>query len=810
MERIDMNRGWQVSCSQGFFGSNNKEMRKTVDLPYDAMIVQDRHPESQNGPDAAWYDGGTYCYEKCLEIPASWEQHPVYIEFEGAAQNAMLYVDDQYVGKCPYAYSGFTFDIAPYLNYSGTSTIKLVTKTGMQKTSRWYSGAGILRPVWLWIGNRTQIALDSLRFTTERCSEKEAAVSCRVTIEHKELGRAARRVLFTVMAPDGTVVAEDDQPITLFAIDSMDVTSRMLIEKPLLWSAEHPDLYTVSVKVKNGDVILDESSIRTGIRNIDVDAVHGFQINGRSVKLRGGAIHHDNGILGAISLKDAEVRRVKRLKAAGFNAIRSAHNPASKAMVEACDEIGMYLMDELFDVWNQSKRDHDYSLYFAEWWERDMQAMVRKDYNHPSVVIYTVGNEIPDTGTAEGARQNRQLIEKLRELDPSRPITNCINGMFSVIPHMREILAEILNEQIDTLPEDINELMSMFDAHIDEIMQSDRIASATEETFAGLQLCGYNYMESRYILDHQKYPNRVIVGSETTPGKIGRNWPLVLSQNHVIGDFCWTGWDYLGEAGVGKNDYDMTHAMYGPWPWYTAYCGDYDICGNRRPQSYYREIVFGLRSDPYIAVERPQHFNQPKTVSNWTWPDVIESWSWPGFEGRKTHVEIYSNAEIVELYINDKLIGEKTVGREMPYKAAFEAIYEPGIITAVSYRGGIETGRMSLSTAQEPFAVEVELEANGIQADGKSLIYADLRIVDENGELCPDCQKTVTLHLDGDAVLRGFGSANPATSERFDSLTHSVFDGKALAVFSSCKKGEAMLTASAVGLHAGKAKLSFV
>ncbi|MBR1781625.1 MAG: glycoside hydrolase family 2 protein, partial [Oscillospiraceae bacterium] len=655
-----------------------------VNLPHDAMIREERRIDSPNGPDAAWYDGGTYVYEKELSVPADWNGKSVLLELEGVASNAMVYVDGQFAGKCPSTYTDFRLEIGKFLNYGGVSRVKVLAKTGMQRTSRWYSGSGIIRPVWLWVGGETHIAPEGIRFTTERCDASEAVVTCAVTVEHHSVGRAACRVITTVCGPDGAVAAAENQPLTLFGREEARVQTRFCLRNPRLWDVDDPALYTVAVQLVEGETVIDEDSVRTGIRTVTVDHENGLRVNGRTVKLRGGAIHHDNGILGAVTRKDAEVRRVQRLKAAGFNAIRSAHNPASKALVEACDEVGMFLMDELFDVWNDSKRDHDYALFFHEWWQRDMASIVQKDSNHPSVILYTIGNEIPETGTAAGAAQNRAMTNYFRTLDPTRPVANCINGMMSIMPHMRTILAEVLGGQVADLPTDINELMSMFDANIDEIMKHPIVTAATEETFAGVDVCGYNYMPSRYRMDGEQFPNRVIVGSETNPDKIGYHWPLILEQNHVIGDFCWTAWDYIGESGIGKNDYEMNHGMmYGPWPWFLAYCGDLDICGNRRPQSYYREIVYGLRAQPYVAVERPEHYNQPKCVSNWTWPDVIESWTWPGFEGKRTHVEVYADGDAVALYLNNRLIEAKPVGEEMPYKAIFDVIYQPGTLTAV-------------------------------------------------------------------------------------------------------------------------------
>ena len=811
MKKYSLNRDWLLSRPGHIFEQfGDGPATATVQLPHDAMILQDRNINSSNGPDAAWYDGGTYQYTKRLEIPSDWAGSSVVLEFEGIAQNAMIYVDGQFAGKCPYAYSDVKLDVSKYLNYGGTSELKVLVKTGMQQFCRWYSGSGIIRPVWLWVGKRAMIAPDGIRATTEYCTAEEASVCCSVQVKHTSVERTACRLRIALLDPTDTVVAADEQPLTLFGQETTQAQVRFHLDAPQLWDADTPNLYTLSATLLDGETVLDADRIRTGIRTVTVDPKHGLRINGKTVKLRGGAVHHDNGILGAISLKDAELRRARRMKAAGFNAIRSAHNPASKALLDACDEVGLFVMDELFDVWNESKRDHDYSLFFNEWWQSDMQSLVEKDYNHPSVILYTIGNEIPETGTAAGAAQNRSMVNWLRSLDPTRPVANCINGMMSIMPHMRTILAELLGGSVGDLPSDINELMNMFDANIDQIMLHPIVTNATEETFAGVDVCGYNYMASRYPLDRQLFPNRVIVGSETNPDKIGYNWPVILEQPHVIGDFCWTGWDYIGEAGVGKNDYDMTHAMYGPWPWFLAYCGDLDLCGNRRPQSFYREIVFGLRSAPYLAVERPEHYNQEKCVTNWTWPDVIESWTWPGYEGKPTHVEVYADAEEVELLINGRSAGKQSVGASMPYKAVFDVVYQPGEVTAVSYQGGRETGRVSLATAGPAAAVQVAPEQSGAPADAMSLVYLDISLVDQNGDLSPAVDADVTLTVQGNAALLGFGSANPKSLEKFNAQSHATFDGRALAALASATPGTVKITASSPGLTSTECDIQFI
>ncbi len=801
MERLDFDQGWRLEQAGSFLdGFGPSRETPAFRVPHDAMIATFRTPNSPNGPDCAWYTGGTYQYLKDFFVPEDWADKAVCLEFEGVSQNCAVYVNSQFAGKCPNAYTTFQLHVHTLLRFGETNQVKVVARSGMQHTSRWYTGAGLYRPVWLLVGENVHVAPDGIRVETKYCGESSATLRIQVPVESDSSHRVGRTLELTVSAPDGSVAARDRQPVTLFGTERVTVTSQMDIAAPALWSVDHPALHDLSVTLLDGERVVERQQLSFGIRSLQVTRA-GLKLNGASVKLRGACVHHDNGILGAISLKDAEVRKVKRLKAAGFNAIRSAHNPASRYLLEACDEVGMLVMDELFDVWNESKRDHDYSLFFDEWWRFDMERMVEKDFNHPSVILYSLGNEIPETGSFKGAAQNRAMTDFLRKLDPTRPVTNCINGMFSVMPRMREIVADVVGNAAQ-VPSDINALMTMFDDNVNEAMQHEIITQAIEETCAGMDVCGYNYMNSRYASDGQRYPNRIIVGSETYPDKIGSNWPLIMSLDHVLGDFCWTGWDYIGEAGVGKNDYELTYSMYGPWPWYLAYCGDHDLCGNRRPQSYYREIVFGLRTEPYLCVERPEHYNQPKYTTSWTWSDVVESWTWPGFEGSPIHVEVYSDGDEVELLLNGTPLARQPVEEDMHFKALFDTIYTPGRLIAVSYKNGRETGRMTLTTAGAATRVALTPERDHAPADGDSLIYVGLSLVDKDGVLAPFQDMEVTVAVEGPAALIGFGSADPRALTPFDQLTQRTFDGKALLVLRSTRQPDKItVTASAPGLE---------
>ena len=495
------------------------------------------------------------------------------------------------------------------------------------------------------------------------------------------------------------------------------------------------------------------------------------------MKLRGACIHHDNGILGTATFPAAEERRVQLLKDAGFNAIRSAHNPTSVAMLEACDRLGMYVIDETFDVWNSGKSPQDYSLRFSDWWERDLRAMVAKDFNHPSVILYSIGNEIPETGSPEGGVAGRVLAEELRTLDPTRFITNAINGMFAVLNDLEKLAPA---RQGATRGIGIDSLMAGVGDFMNKIGVTSLVTEKTAESFGVLDVAGMNYLDARYVMDKKLFPNRVIVGTETFPTRIYHTWRLVRENSHVIGDFTWTGFDYLGEAGIGRPQYlknGEEPAMAAPYPWIAAWCGDFDLIGQRRPASFYRQIVFGLRRDPYIAVRRPVDATTQLYAGPWTWSDALSSWTWSVPAGHPMVVEVYSDAEEVELALNGRTLATGPAGAANRYRALFTVPYEPGTLTARAVRGGEPTESFALCTA----AGETQLDV-AVSGTDSVLRFVEIALTDAAGNVCTGADREVTVELSGDGVLAALGSGNQAPHDKFSGRKHITFNGRALAV----------------------------
>lgn len=799
MRKENFNQGWRYcDMNEGLDAFAGAPEMVSVDLPHDAMIFRERKPGVPGGPAAGQYENKNTVYEKTFFVPDHEEDQTYLLEFEGIYANATVFLNGNYLGGAHYGYSDFYLDATPFVVKGGENLLQVYTKTGMGMLTRWYTGDGIYRSAWLYVGPANCFVPDSVQIVTKKLEEDAALLSVCGQV-HGET--ASLNVNVEVLDDEGTSVAKCGEiPVD----DKGCYTAELIVPKPRLWSAETPELYRLHLSLVKGETLTDAEEQRFGIRTVEVKAGAGLLVNGNSVKLRGGCIHHDNGVLGAMEFDDAALRRIRIMKEAGYNAVRSAHNPISKSLLKACDELGMYVMEESFDTWIQPKTEYDFSLYFEDCWETELARLVRKDFNHPSVIMYAIGNEIQNLNTPYGIETNRKLAAFVRKLDPTRPVTNAINGMFIAMAHMGEILHEIVGDEgMGGGPLEINQVMTMLDTHMDEIMRHRYITEMLEPISKELDLVGYNYMGGRYEKDTLAYPERVIVGSETRPDTIGENWERVKKLPNVIGDFVWTAWDYIGESGVGRVDFENPDSpMYADYPWFVAYAGDIDICGNRRPASYYREIIWGLRDKPYITVHRPQNLGKRAHRSNWSWSDSVHSWTWPGFEGKPIVAEIYSDADEVELFLNGRSLGVKALGEEMRGMVRFSLDYEPGTLRAVSIKGGEAVAEEILVTAGEEKLLRVELSEDTIPADRDKLIFADISVEDKDGVVDMSKARSVTVTVDGPLNLIGFGSADPKSTENFFDVTRTTYDGRLLAAFrAGGEAGEAVIHVESEGLH---------
>jgi beta-galactosidase len=807
MRRTSFNDGWTVGPKANSFmemiaGPGSEPA--LVTLPHDAMIGTERSPAGRAA--TAFYPGGSWEYKKSFEVPAEDEGKAIFVEFEGVYRDAQVRVNGTLIAHRPFGYSGFTAQMDHLLRVGEPNEVKVEARA--HDDSRWYPGGGIYRSVWLHRGARVHLVPGGLQVATPEIDDDVAVLAVRAEVRNQSSGTSSAVLRVEVLDADAVIVASAEAPVTTAPGDVLTASQRLSVPGPRRWSPDDPSLYTCRATLLDGDEPLDEESTTFGIRSLTVDPLRGLRINGEPVLLRGACVHHDNGPLGAATIGRAEERRVELLKEAGFNAIRSAHNPLSRPMLEACDRLGVLVMDESFDMWTQPKSEHDYALRFPDWWEADVEAMVRKDFNHPSVVLYSIGNEIPEAGTPMGARTGRALAEKIRSLDSTRFVTEGISGLLVGGSELFAHLAESRQGAAAETPDaetGVNTAMTQIADLLNDLMTAPVVATNSAQTASYLDVVGYNYMESRLGTDGELYPHRVIVGSETHPAAIDRGWAAVRRHPHVIGDFTWTGWDYLGEAGIGRTAYSRPGDVPGPpsflgeYPWRTAWCGDLDITGHRRPQSYYREIVFGLRADPYIAVQRPEHHGDVAAGTPWSWTDVVSTWSWPGHEGDPVTVEVYADADEVELVVNGRAVGRRPSGAAHRYRSAFETTYEPGLVEAVAFRAGDEIGRTAIRSAAGSVVLAATVDRADIAADPEDLAFVTLSLVDDDGVLHVSRDRAVEVLVEGAGVLQGLGSANPATEEAFTATSCTTFEGRALAVVRPTGPGRIVVTATAEG-----------
>ncbi|WP_231562980.1 glycoside hydrolase family 2 TIM barrel-domain containing protein [Microbacterium mangrovi] len=768
-----------------------------VAVPHDALISRERDPHGD--PANAYFPSGTYEYRKVFSVPDDYDGDPTVLEFEGVYRDAEIFINGDYAGHRPYGYSLFTIDAGEFLRPGEQNTIRVECRNGQD--SRWYTGAGIYRDVWLHTAGAVHIPPHGIRASSTDIDDRGAIVDVAVQVVNAARRRRTVEVHVRVLDYTGAEVASGIAPCTVRPADRSLSRHRLYVQSPELWSAESPFLYTVETRLVCGGDELDRADAAFGIRRLQVDPVNGLRVNGQPVKLRGACIHHDNGILGAATIPEAEERRIRLLKDAGFNAVRSAHNPISVALLEACDRLGMYVIDETFDMWNAPKTNLDYSLAFPEWWERDVESMVLKDFNHPSVIMYSIGNEVTETGSAAGGIAGRNLAEKVRSLDPTRFVTNAVNGLLAVMDDAKAIAAQRGAEADEATG--INTLMAGPLEIMNEISASPLVTERTAESFGVLDVAGMNYVDSRYELDRELFPNRVIVGTETFPTNIDRTWALVQRNPHVIGDFTWTGFDYLGEVGLGRTQYlaEGEDAAGAPFPWIAGWCGDLDLIGNRRPASFYREIVFGLRSEPYIAVRRPAPDGRVASGGPWAWSDAISSWTWAVEEGAPLEVEVYSDASEVELALDGEVIGVMPAGPVHRFRAVFEVPWQPGTLTATAIRGGRRAHETRIVTAIGTPRLQIEVDGEE-RADAH--LFARIELRDGAGTLCTADEREVVVDIDGDAELVAFGSGNPAPIGSYQSARNRTFDATALAVVRRRGGGTISIRVSAEGCEPGE------
>jgi len=749
------------SPSAGTKDFDDKSWRH-LDLPHDWSIEGKLDPKNPMGGAGGYFPAGIGWYRKKFDVPASWKGKCISIYFEGVYMNSEVYINGKSLGIHPYGYTTFSYYLTPYMDFGRENVLSVKVDNSKQINCRWYSGSGIYRHVWMIVTNPVHVATWGVNITTPQVSAEKATVQIKTLVKN-ETDLSQSIILKTRLQGKNAVKAGDNQiKVELRANSEKEIDHTITISKPLLWTPETPHLYQAEVLILKDNQVIDETSTDFGIRSIKFTAENGFQLNGKTVKINGGCVHHDNGCLGAAAYDRAEVRRVELLKSAGFNAIRTSHNPPSEAFLDACDRLGLMVIDEAFDGWKESKTPFDYALYFNEWWQRDLEAMVLRDRNHPSIIIWSTGNEIIERKKTEAVETAKMLANCIRKNDPTRPVTSAMTTW-------------------------------------------DNDWEIFDPLFAAHDIGGYNYQLHRAPSDHERVPSRIMVQTESYPRDAFSNWKMVQSHNYIIGDFVWTALDYLGESGIGRWYYSGEkpgeHWESDLFPWHGAYCGDIDLTGWRKPISHYRSMLYNNTEKLYMAVREPEHDTLKIKQTIWSvWP-TWESWTWPGYEGKDIQVEVYSKYPKVRLYLNKKLIGEQATAEEQQFKAIFTLPYAPGILSAVGISDNIESETTILQTSGNAAKIKLIPDRTKILADGQDLSFITIEVTDKKGKLQPNVQNRLQFSIEGPGVIAGVDNADIKDLDPYIGNVRKTWNGRALVVIRSTRNaGDIKLTVSSAGL----------
>lgn len=740
----------------------NDNAWRNLDLPHDWSIEGSVSPKNPTGGAGGYFPTGIGWYRKTFKVAPEWKGKSISVYFEGVYMNSEVFINGKSLGIRPYGYSSFRYDLSPYLDFNRENVIAVRVDNSQQINSRWYSGSGIYRHVWMDVTNPLHIADWGVAITTTEVSSKQASVQVKATIKNETDFPQHITVNTRLLSGSFKGAGNNVTKLALPAHSEKEVTQIIKVSKPLLWTPETPYLYHAQIQVLKGDEKIDETKTTLGVRSIKFTPENGFQLNGKTVKISGGCVHHDNGCLGAAAFDRAEERKVELMKAAGFNAVRTSHNPPSEAFLEACDRLGLLVIDEAFDGWRVGKNKYDYSVYFDKWSKRDLETMVLRDRNHPSIFMWSIGNEVVERNKPEAVVTAKMLAGIVKAIDSTRPVTSAI-----------------VNWGNDW--ESLDPLMAAHD------------------------VCGYNYQLQGAPADHKRVPSRVIFQTESYPRDAFANWKLVQNNNYIIGDFVWTAIDYLGESGIGRwyysGDVPGEHWENDFFPWHGAYCGDIDLTGWRKPISHYRSMLYNDNEKLYMAVREPKP--EPLEIKEtwWSvWP-TWESWTWPDFEGRKLDVDVYSKYPKVRLYFNDKLLEEKPATVNQEFKATFSVPYTPGTLKAVGVENDKEIESTTLQTSGSAAKVRLIADRKQLLPNGQDLSYVSIEITDKDGVLQPNASDRLQFKIEGPGVIAGVDNADVKDTDPYTGNSRKAWHGRAMVVIKSTHNaGDIKLTVSSASL----------
>ncbi|MEU5597620.1 glycoside hydrolase family 2 TIM barrel-domain containing protein [Streptomyces sp. NPDC020298] len=733
---------------------------------------------SQNGGSTGYTVGGIGWYRKHFPSPGDGDHHAE-LRFDGVHQNADVWLNGVHLGFHPYGYTSFAYDLTPHLNRTGPNVLAVRVDNSGQN-SRWYSGSGIYRHTWLTVTGPVRIPLWGVRVTTPEAGTRRSVARVAVSVANLGMRSSSAGVRVTVLDPHGHPVAVRQAPARTVGPGATAAAELDLpIARAALWSPDSPSLHTARAEVLDRGQVVDTLTTTFGIRSLVWNGESGFLLNDEPVKITGGCVHHDHGPMGAVALDRSEERRVEILKAAGFNAIRTAHNPPTPSLLDACDRLGMLVMDEFFDVWDTGKNPQDYSVYFADWWERDLTGTVLRDRNHPSVVIWSLGNEITDKTNGE---RGAEMARLLRSLDPTRPITLGGGSTFS--------------------PDDPSwSYVDVGDVH-------------------------YNANGKGYGPMHDAHPEKAMTQSEGFPATIYQDTKFAEDHPWAVGSWVWAAWDYLGESGIGKTPMapegtaasigdqsvmpgwsvarTLHHSWGGfgyPYPYFQGNCGDLDLIGRRKPQNHWRAAISG-RSPVELLVERPTRPGTEQVAVWWGYFDELTSWTWDVDPGHPMTVHVYTPGDSVRLLLDgaDFAGGAPTAPERA--MATFTVPYTPGELTAVASRNGKEIGRTSLTTVGAPAALRLVPDMKALTTGRDDLAHVLVEVTDRRGRLVPDATLQVGFETAGAGELAAVGNGNPHNADSFRQPRRHTWHGQALAILRPAKHpGRLTLTAKVPGLR---------
>ena len=735
---------------------------RNLDLPHDWSIEGRIAPKNPTGNAGGFFPTGIGWYRKTFKVPEEWKGKNISIYFEGVYMNSEVFINGKSLGIHPYGYTSFSYNLSPYLDYGKENVIAVRVDNSQQVNCRWYSGSGIYRHVWMLVTDLVHVANWGVDISTSDVSPQKATVQVKILVKNETTSPQNVVVKTRLFDSNNKPVGNNYTKVELAANSEKEINQPISVSNPLRWTPETPNLYSAQIQVTKDKQIVDDTKTNFGIRSIEFTAENGFQLNGKTVKINGGCVHHDNGCLGSAAFNRAEERKIELLKAAGFNAVRTSHNPPSEAFLNACDRLGLLVIDEAFDGWREGKNKYDYSMYFDKWWKRDLEAMVLRDRNHPSIIMWSIGNEIYERKEPAAVEIAGMMVNTIKTIDTTRPVTSAMTTW-------------------DNDWKVFDPLMAVHD------------------------VCGYNYQLFRAPADHKRVPSRVIVNTESYPGNAFNIWKMVSENNYIIGDFVWTAMDYLGESSIGRwyypGDIPGEHWQGDFFPWHGAYCGDIDLTGWRKPISHYRSMLYNENEKLYMAVREPNPENGEIKITGWAvWP-TWESWTWPGYEGKDIKVEIYSRYPNVRLYLNDKLIGEQETTGDHQFKAIFSVPYSPGTIKAVGVENDNEIETTTLKTSGEAAKIKLTADRNEILADGQDLSFVTVEIIDNNGIIQPNANNRLTFNVEGEGAIAGVGNADIRDTDPYVGNTRKAWKGRAQVVIKSThKSGQVRLTVSSPGL----------